>query len=364
MLQNTIRLGNTFDGDKVSLHWRNSNGILIAGIPGSGKSQSAALYLTQYAYSGTKIVLCDYNAALGTGETLLDRVTHLEPAFILPAATTKDKIVEYIGFIKQLGDNRYSGADIDHYPIIFVIDEFPAFLMDYEPEQRITTRIEGDKRSDEGEVKTTIKAIGFIEELVSSILKFRKVNIHYMLIGQEWAQMGTAGVRPLRSNMTDRVLHRMDESQALLFGITDSATRRQMQHFKTGQALYNDTPIQVPLLTDNHIRQVQEKIGYKPNVPAALYKATSDIWTPEDTSFYESMHRKYWPQIQQRYDDAFESGMATAFRSVELETMEDLVLLLLKLGKSTDWIRSMLKGRNESIVSMIKNVKSKYDLSD
>ena len=63
------------DDQWMSLPWKENNGLLVAGQSGSGKSQTAAFYLIQYALQGVKLILCDYDSPDGDEETLSERVS-------------------------------------------------------------------------------------------------------------------------------------------------------------------------------------------------------------------------------------------------------------------------------------------------
>lgn len=352
-MKNTIIVGTDKNAERVKLGWENSNGILLAGVSGSGKSQSASWILTQYAYKGTKLIMCDYGAGLGTPETLLERVPHLEPAYIMPPATTKDEIAARIRAIQEFGDRRYTGQipKEQHYPIVFVIDEFPAFLKDYAPPEVTVTKVSGNKY-EEGEEKIVEKANGYLDQLLVSILKLRKVNIHFVLVGQEWAQAGTAGVRAIRSNITDKIIHKLDTAQAKLFGYISAHEGRVISNLPVGTAIYNRTPVRIPLLTDTHIddckRRLEQYGTFTLDIQPGPY-----INTLQDDLFLNHMLEKYGARASR-----------TLIQSIPMETQDDLIGFLITNGKTDNWIREQLRGRNDVLLRRIKEIRKERDGGD
>lgn len=343
-IKNTLVVGHR-KGERILVPWRNSNGLLIAGIPGTGKSTTASYYIHQYAYKGTKFIICDYNAALGTGETLLSRVNHLEDTFLYPPATTKKQIEDYIYQIQKIGDDRYSGRQTDHFPILFVIDEFPAFIYDYSPPQVTNTKVSGDKKSDEGETRITERAPDFIESLTSSLWKYRKVNIHFMLIGQDWAQAGTNGVRKLRSAITDRVIHRVDESQAAMFGFSTRIEQKYISSMSTGVAFYKGSTgdglsIAIPEITEDFSNAVLTKIQ---EYAILRLEQKSSVWTQQEQVFLDEMIAKYQPKVSQRQ-------RLQVLSELTITDKDELVRFLIQdLGKSLPWIKAAIKGDNNRL---------------
>jgi len=260
MIKNTIALGYSDEHTVKLLPWRNSNGILIAGTPGSGKTYTASWLLAQYAYNGTSLIVADYGASITVEQTLLDSVGYLSPAFLYPPITKPERIVETIERVTALGNDRYTGKNSDHYPIMFVIDEFPAFITAYKPPKTQTTKVHGDRRADSGEVRTTIDAPTFLDTLLESILKLRKVNIHFMIIGQEWAQMSTQGIRAIRSNIGDKLIHRLDKNGAILFGFESAEEKRIIQNLPVGYTYYQSEVLRTPKMTDKVMGIIEQRL--------------------------------------------------------------------------------------------------------
>jgi len=113
------------------------NGILINGMSGSGKSQTAAYLLSQFAYVGTKLIICDYDAS-GNEQTLSSRLSHARHSFLFPPATEQTQVLDYIDTLTRIGEQRKDNPR-NHYPIMFVLDEAATFFRNTPPPKRTQT---------------------------------------------------------------------------------------------------------------------------------------------------------------------------------------------------------------------------------
>lgn len=260
MISNTISLGFIDNTNLRLLPWRNSNGILLAGVSGYGKSTTAAFLLSQYAYNGTKMLICDYGASSSQSETLINNIDYLEPSFLADPAFDGKDIVKVIERAERLGNDRMSGKipAAQHYPIMVVIDEFATFCINNAPPDEVNTVVSGSKYDEGGETRTVTKAPTYLDLLIGSILRFRKVNIHYMLISQEWASMASNSVRKLRSNMTDKICHRLDKNLSNLF-FEDTKEKRACMALPVGKVLYNGDVLTIPTMTDSVVNAVSKR---------------------------------------------------------------------------------------------------------
>lgn len=270
-IQNTIIVGRNRQGVKL-LPWQNNNGMIIAGVSGSGKSQTASLYLTQYAYNGARIILGDYGASLNTGESLTERLAHLQDAFLVPPVSSSKDIIGYIEMIQQLGKQRQLN-NAEMFPLVFAIDEFSAFVLSANPPKRM-------RRVKEGEYTEVSTEQTYLEKLIESIITLRKFNIRFMLIGQEWAQLKSSGIRALRSNISTTVLHRLDTTLAGLFGFTSSDEKRSIMNLGVGQIYYQNERYQVPMLDDAFIAKTVNRISNQPKVIISAPLYTKKLYPP------------------------------------------------------------------------------------
>lgn len=220
--QPDIKLGVTLRNTWRQFLWKHNAGMLLAGNPGTGKSQTAAWYITQFAAKGVKILLGEYAAYSMEGEGLVDRCQHITPAFYLPPTQTGSGLIEYIDIFKELADTRLDpikGKTVEHFPIMFVIDEFSALMLDYQKQIPI-------------------------EKLRSMAMTMRKANMRMMIIGQSWAQLGRQ-LPQLRVMFDQVICHRLMRNNAELF------TQRSdevdiIQRLEPGWALKDGDKIYVP----------------------------------------------------------------------------------------------------------------------
>lgn len=214
------------------------------------------------------------------------------------------------------------------------------------PPEVTVTKISGDKYSEEGEEKTIERKSKYIDDLLTAILALRKVNIHFMLIGQEWAQAGTTGVRALRSNITDRIYHRMDAAQAKLFGFTQVQLIRQIENLPVGRAMYKDHIVRVPLLNDKMMNDTVSRLGVEDRIIITPKINNEYIWTDEDRRMYEEMSRKYWPRIVNK-----------VAKEIPYNDTDDMIKLAIIHGHSDRWILDRIKGRTAILAERIKNIR-------
>ncbi|NNJ11236.1 ATP-binding protein [Chloroflexales bacterium ZM16-3] len=254
----TILLGLTRYNNKpkgVILHWKDNNGLLIAGQSGSGKSQTASFLLNQYAAFGVKLALCDYDSPDGNDETLSSRVSHLSDAFFLPPVKTSEDIQRTLTAIDAEYRLRLSNPD-RNFPLLLVIDEVSAFL----------SYLSDNKKRGEDPIKT----------FAQNLLQVRKVNIRTMIIGQEWSSgFATTAMRQIRSAFGKKLVHRLDRANVnLVMGSVEADTQRKISNLKTGQAFYSDRYIAVPMLTDEMkqwaIARMKQYPTYAPITPEPI----------------------------------------------------------------------------------------------
>lgn len=211
----------------VPLEWKHNNGILIAGLSGSGKSQTASFYLDQLAYQGVKLIICDFDSPLEEEEALSERVKHLEDSFYLPPAKSPEEIKHRLHALGVEYQKRIQDPN-RRFPLMLVIDEVSAFLSYI--------------KDDEGKA---------IEDFARNLLQMRKVGIRSMIIGQEWsAGFSTNLMRPIRSAFRVKILHQLDAANVkMLMDFPTSEIARKIGAQKTGHAYFNDRFMQIPMLT-------------------------------------------------------------------------------------------------------------------
>lgn len=241
-----IGLGRVIEQGRVTrsvraLEWRACNGIIIPGQSRSGKTNTAVHYMSQYASQGVKLIVCDFNG--GLDGTLIPQIDHLEGAFYWKPVTDGDEIVDYIERIHDLGKKRYTGKVTNNFPLLFVIDEFTSLLSN-NPAPSITTRVRT------GDTTTMTKQAGYMQHFVDVLTTAAKRDIKFMVMGQNWAQVGTtSSLRQFRSNFTDVVFHRLSSRDAELF-TNDRQTINQIESLRAGFIIHNGDMLRMPLFSE------------------------------------------------------------------------------------------------------------------
>lgn len=312
----------------ASITWGGNNGILIAGQSGSGKSQTASFILTQMAYYGVQLVLCDYDAPLEEEEALSERCSHLEGAFYLPPVRKDKDIRDYIRKMNEEYNLRIQDPN-RRFPLIFVIDEASSFLAN-------------EKDNDPNA----------IHKFVQDQLKIRKVNMRTMLAGQEWSsKFSTQLMRPLRSAFRTKLIHNLDSANSKM--VLDSPTNeyiRRAGNLPTGYILYGEDTIKVPKLTEDFKQKTQKAIAsynhnnitnYDRNMENHTHsnvENTAYNWSDEESELYMRALYKYHKNRK-------------VF--IPMETREDLIRALIASGKDKEWILKNVKGQRNELVAII-----------
>lgn len=174
------------------LRFNNYNAIILAGLSGKGKSQTAAFIATQFVLKGGYLVLSDYGSVGNSKEALLNRLQHLEHAFIQEPATEIEDIINHFKYMETLYEERRNTSEDTWFPILHIVDEFSAFIMNV-----------SNKELD-------------VPKVIALINKCRKVNIRFMFIGQSWAQISTQGMASLRRACSARIIHGIDTREVQL----------------------------------------------------------------------------------------------------------------------------------------------------
>lgn len=264
----------------VPLHWQHMNGIIIPGKPGSSKTNTAVWLANQLAANGVKLVRLDYFADDTNEQTFIYQTQHLEHADYLPPATELEDIESNIMKLYELGIRRRTAGTADNlnkFPIAIFIDEVTSLLAKKPKVVELTSTVDlGDGVKE----KTKQKKRTMLEVMNDIIRMFRKENIKFIVMGQDWTQSGTtSGVATFRSNFNTVLFHRIAPKDVLLFEIADRNLQREIQNLKPGQMIYQNTKILVPNMANlPDVKQVavDESLEY----PKTVYTNNPAIDTP------------------------------------------------------------------------------------
>ena len=298
-----IGLGRVIEYGRVTrsiqaLDWRKCNGIIIPGQSGSGKTNTAIHYMSQYAAQGVKLIVCDYNG--GLEQTLYDQIDHLDDALLWPPVVESEEIVEYIDRIHELGQKRLQKRDMNQFPILFVVDEFSSFISNTPPPNEVTVTRSGD-------TKITTRKAQYMQRFVDALTTTRKVDIRFMVMGQNWIQAGTtSSLRQFRDNFNTIVFHKLSHTDAKLF-TTDIKVIKQIEALKPGLVIHDGTLLKVPLVS-----------------------SADKYWTMSEV-------KKYAPRVEA--DELLEQLLATSCEQVHITTPK-IVKLDLEQQKAVEVVEA------------------------
>lgn len=338
--QFNIFLGNkvsTVSSEPIILDLQGTNGVFILGRPGNGKSHLIAYLLTQLVYRGSKLLVSEYNAHNGAeGQTLLERIDHLQGAYIQPAKTHGKDIVAVINWVKEELIRRQNGAD--KYPLVVVFDEFFQFASSYKPEKTVNRKVKGDARTDEGEFTTKQESPTYWNDINTILTDARKNNIRVIIAVQESAGTGTSNMmRTVRDLFGIKLLMQSSETNAELLGVSDKKHRQVIDRLPKGIVYFNGGLAKIPYpIPQEYITGAINKAATMPKVIAPVAKAEKPKayeWTDEDEKLFIAALLEYGPKI----------NMWT------IDTKEDLIRTLVKIGKNNLFIKSTIKGKAEEL---------------
>lgn len=201
----------------------NTGFIALAGMPGAGKTNTAALIIAQLLLiPGNTTIVCDKHGKKPRG--LLARIEVLAPHLARAVIDTAD-IVAAIDYWHSIGTERLREDSNREYPPAFlVIDEFTALVL------------------------TNALPVATLQKLITGAVEFPKVSAHGLIIGHQWTGklLGAFGTSTRRVT-TERIIHRIDTEDAA-FLLPVSAAKRAMG-LPAGAAIFQGarqaTPIEL-----------------------------------------------------------------------------------------------------------------------
>lgn len=209
-----IVLGVGEDGQLVRRTWRQLLSILILGLMGGGKTNTALWIVLQLLLKRYRIALIDRHAK--SDESTHARLKDFTAAYDTPVGDSVQAAMRVVKHVRKVfEDRRDRGMPVD-YKLVFVVDEFTA-----------TMRALKDNTSEWQPV--AIALAGLVEDLN---YEGRKYGVHVMCIGQA-ANASRSGGTEIRDLFHTRIVHGMRARQAQMLGLTDE--KQAIQKLETGQ---------------------------------------------------------------------------------------------------------------------------------
>ena len=115
------------DGQEITADWSDLYSALVGGQSGSGKSTLIRSILAQSALQGGRFVVLDKHYGAGA-ESLGESLQPLRNLMLCDVAANDQQMVDALSYVRDLGEQRLSGASRDKSPVILVVDETTAVL--------------------------------------------------------------------------------------------------------------------------------------------------------------------------------------------------------------------------------------------
>jgi len=115
------------DGQEITADWSDLYSALVGGQSGSGKSTLIRSILAQSALQGGRFVVLDKHYGAGA-ESLGESLQPLRNLMLCDVASNDQQMVDALSYVRDLGEQRLSGASRDKSPVILVVDETTAVL--------------------------------------------------------------------------------------------------------------------------------------------------------------------------------------------------------------------------------------------
>lgn len=193
-----IPIGKQRNGKDFARSLKSLKNVIILGLPGGGKSNTAIHILKHAVRNGARLAIIDKHAR-ATDDSLSAKIAPWHKAFICPAAGDPDQALSVIETVRNVLDRRIDGEK-PSYPLILVVDEYSAIMRQKE---------DGGKWQAAGE-----ELAGLMEDIIT---EGRKCQIFVICIGQI-TNVSRTGGSEIRELFPTRIAHGMSAKQAGLFG--------------------------------------------------------------------------------------------------------------------------------------------------
>lgn len=221
----------------VAYEWKKLGSVLILGIPGGGKTNTASWIVGQEVENGAKVALIDKHAR--SEESTYYMLNEMRVPFATAVADNPASAERVVDAVEKEYLARLAGSGTNER-ILFVIDEFTAMVR--------SRSVKGDAWQ-----QVSKKAINLVEVLNS---EGRKFGINCVCMGQV-TSANRAGGTEVRDIFKTIIIHGMRKRQAQNLGMTEE--KDTIQGFSSGE-VYVDIEgekeplyVKVPLIDDAYI---------------------------------------------------------------------------------------------------------------
>jgi hypothetical protein len=243
---------NATTGEALRGTWKDLYSTGIAGMSGSGKSNSTRFIVAQSVLAGSRLMLCDPHGASDEPDTLAATLAPLSDRYLFEPAIKPSEIQATLKHAHKLVLDRVEGRSDDRTPLVLIIDEL----------MNIMRR---DDLADDAEI--TLQAIS---------QEGRKVRVYAMAISQQWKhdQISTS----TRDSFASFFVHRSRRNsvQKILSG----DELREVEGLPAGRAFFystrgEQTPLQIPLTTGQDLELLAARLKWQSSGKVAEREAAT-----------------------------------------------------------------------------------------
>jgi hypothetical protein len=342
----------------AKLPWEGNIGAFVVGRPGSGKSHVIASILTQYALKGVAVAIAEYNADPDNRESLIYRTRHIHHVLAYQLSTTGKEVEGMMLWLQDELKARQTKQK-DKKPLVVVFDEFFAFSNTYKPKVATTSWKDGDITSDEGETRIIQKAPTYWEILISIQSDLRKNNIRLILAVQEPAASAGSTMRQVRDMFRFKLIMNLGIGGAKLLGIDDKYSQQLVSKLPPGFVFLRDIEdlvIGVPYPINAEWIELCKDTLEPTKIESFTAKInTLEDWTQEQLDMYFEALFRYAPRF-----DMLKIGNSDPIPA-QINAKEDLIRLLILMGKGNDFIVKHIKGQDSLLRDIIAQYRAQYN---
>lgn len=240
-----LLLGFDVDGRPVRKIWKQIKSILILGLPGGGKTNTASWIIMQELRRGARLAMIDKHAR--SDESMYAKLQAFKAVFDTPVGDSPKAAMRVLKHVRRVLDERIDSGKAG-YKLIFAVDEITAIF-----------RTIKDDTSDWQEVAVAFQAL--LEDVNT---EGRKYGVHAVAVGQA-SNASRSGGTEVRDIFTTRLVHGMRARQAQMLGLTEE--KKDIQRLETGQVYVDiegrEDPffMQVPQLKDEVMEVVASRLA-------------------------------------------------------------------------------------------------------
>lgn len=313
----------------IAYEWEKMGSVLILGVMGGGKTNTASWIVGQETENGARVALIDKHAR--SEQSTYYKLNKMQVPFATAIADKPMSALRVVEYVESEYERRLQAFD-ENDRLLLVIDEFTALM-----------RSAGDKEDEWHEAGKRVRKL--IEVLNS---EGRKYGINVVCMGQA-ANASRSGGTEVRDLFKTIIAHGMRKRQAQMLGLTEE--KHAIERLDDGE-VYVDiegkmSPFytKVPLVDESYIASRARS--------TRLITARSTRSTSVPMAFIE--------EVIQPGQNASRTPVNAPRTPVErIEPEEERVLQLLKTGASRDVVIAELWGARRGGSEKYQKAKERY----